>query len=404
MMGAGVSLAGVLILGARHGRFGEAGEVRSIPASDLVLSTLGTFILIFGWIGFNGGSAPFGEATGRIVANTLLAACFGGVTAMLSSWSIRGVTDIGLILNGTLGGLVAITASADIVPVAAVPVIGILSGLVVHGCTVLLERSRIDDAVGAIPVHGACGVLGILAVPLFATDAAVAGQFLSQPANANRLHWLGVQAVGVVACLVVSVVGGLLVWKTVSLVTRLRVSHDGEAVGMNFSEHRIADPVSEMVAALSLSMASEIDMETVRGTDFEPVAVALNRMIVEVKQRDAAGRRWRDDMARVGRNLETAGTAGTKGADKLVSNLAEVGRKLTDLCVFARNQTGVGPEAAAMRMVGEVLAQLRGTIEESVGQDRKLLAIWGEVEEGASRLGRISRQLEAGRGRGGRDA
>lgn len=404
LMGAGVALAGVLVLGPRQGRFGQSGEVGPIPASDLVLSSLGTFILMLGWIGFNGGSAPFGEATGRIVANTLLAGCFAGVAAMLSSWSLRGVSDIGLILNGTLGGLVAITASADIVPLAATPVVGIAAGLLVHGGTVLLERLRLDDAVGAIPVHGACGVLGILAVPLFATDAAVASQFLSHPENASRLHWLGIQALGASACLLVSVTGGFLIWKVVSLITRLRVSQDGETVGMNYSEHRINDPVSETIAALSLSMASEIDMELVRGTDFEPVAAALNRMIVEVKRRDAAGRRWREDLARIGRVLGETGQAGTAGADGLAASLAEVGRKLSDLCAFARGQGGPGPEAAASRMMGEVLAQLRSDIETAIGADRRLLALWGEVEEGAGRLAEIARRTDADERRGGRHA
>lgn len=404
LMGAGVALAGVFALGPRQGRFGESGEVGAIPASDLVLSSLGTFILILGWIGFNGGSAPFGEATGRIVANTLLAGCFAGVTAMLSSWALRGVSDIGMILNGTLGGLVAITASADVVPVVATPVIGIAAGLLVHGSTVLLERWRIDDAVGAIPVHGACGVLGVLSVPLFATPRAVAEQFLAHPELSSRLHWLAVQALGVAACLVVSVGGGFAVWKLVSVFTRLRVSHDGEAVGMNFSEHRIADPVSDMVAALGLSMASEIDLDQVRGTDFEPVAASLNRMIAEVKQRDAAIRRWRDDMAHLGRSLGETGKAGTARADALVESLAELGRKLSDLCVFSRNHGGSGPEAAALRMVGEVLAQEQRRIQDWIGDDRRLQALWGEVEEGASRLAAISRQLEAAPRKGERDA
>jgi len=404
LMGAGVAFAGVVVLGPRHGRFKSDGTALPIPASDLVLSSLGAFILMFGWFGFNGGSAPFGEITGLIVVNTLLAGCFGGVTAMLSSWALRGVSDIGLVLNGTLGGLVAITASADVVPVSAAPAIGIVAGLVVHGATVLLEKARLDDAVGALPVHGACGVFGILAVPLFATENALRAQFLSNPENATRLHWFGVQALGTAACLAVSVGGGFAIWKLVGLVTRLRVTLDGEQTGMNYSEHRISDPVSQAMSALSLSMASEIDIDPLRGTDFEPLAVALNRMVAAVKTREAEGARWRVEVDGVGQRLDRASRSARSTRGGLVEGLSDLGRKLTDLAVFARSQTGTGPEAASMRMVGDLLAQLNQSLDGALKEDRKLADLWAEVEDAARRMGALSKALGDGSKNGGSDA
>jgi len=239
LMGAGVGLTGILLLGSRKGRFVD-GKPREIQGDNLILSALGTFILFFGWIGFNGGSAPFGHSTGLIVTNTVLAGCFAGMVAMMSSWLTRGVADVGMIMNGTLGGLVAITACADMVPLQSAPVIGMLAGLAVHGSTWALEKLEIDDAVGAIPVHGACGLLGILATPVFCGSAALNAQ-LQNFHMSSRWDWLGVQALGSVACLAVSMGGGILTWLAIGKLTRLRVSAEGEEIGMNYSEHRLVN-------------------------------------------------------------------------------------------------------------------------------------------------------------------
>ena len=239
LMGAGAGLTGIVMLGPRIGRF-EDGKPRAIPGDNLIVSSLGTFILCFGWIGFNGGSAPFGPHTGTIVANTLLAGCFAGMTAMSSSWVARGVADVGLIMNGTLGGLVAVTASADVIPIQAAPIVGILAGLTTHAATWALERLRLDDAVGAIPVHGACGLLGILATPLFCGADALHAH-LTNSGLATRLDWLVVQIFGAASCLALSIVGSWLAWLLIARITPLRVTADAERVGMNFSEHRLEE-------------------------------------------------------------------------------------------------------------------------------------------------------------------
>jgi len=237
MMGAGVGFAGIVLLGPRKGRFVN-GRAVTIPGDNLILSALGTFILMMGWIGFNGGSAPLGPQTGLIVANTLVAGCFAGLTAMSTSWVTRGVADVGLMMNGTLGGLVAVTASADMIPLQAAPVVGILAGLATHAATWALEKLLLDDAVGAIPVHGACGLLGILVTPLFCGSTALAAHL---PAHhlASRLDWFGVQCIGAAACLALSMAGGFLTWLVIGRFTSLRVTADAERVGMNFSEHRL---------------------------------------------------------------------------------------------------------------------------------------------------------------------
>lgn len=237
IMGAGVGFAGIVLLGPRKGRFVN-GKAVTIPGDNLILASLGTFILMLGWIGFNGGSAPFGPQTGLIVANTLIAGCFAGMTAMSSSWLTRGVADIGLMMNGTLGGLVAVTASADMIPLQAAPVVGILAGIVTHAATWGLEKLMLDDAVGAIPVHGACGLLGILVTPIFCSASALATHLPSHQL-ASRMDWFGVQCIGAAACMAVSMAGGFLTWLIIGKFTSLRVTADAERVGMNFSEHKL---------------------------------------------------------------------------------------------------------------------------------------------------------------------
>ena len=161
MVGGAVGLAGIQVLGPRMGRFDANGQARSIPASSMPQVAVGVVILTFGWIGFNGGSASFGVDTPLIIVNTLLAACFGGLAALLSTWAYRGLASVELILNGVLGGLVAVTANADVIVPMSAMMVGLCGGLVVVLSTALLEKMRLDDAVGAVPVHLFAGIAGI---------------------------------------------------------------------------------------------------------------------------------------------------------------------------------------------------------------------------------------------------
>ena len=173
--GGAAALAGAIVLGARTGRFGSKGEAKPMApfaASSIPLATLGVFILWLGWFGFNGGSqlalGTFDDATAvaKIFINTNLAAAGGVMTCALVTRLIGGKTDVVQMLNGALGGLVAITAE----PLAPVPfiaiIIGAIGGVVVVAGTALLVKLKIDDVVGAIPVHMFAGIWGTLAVPL----------------------------------------------------------------------------------------------------------------------------------------------------------------------------------------------------------------------------------------------
>jgi Amt family ammonium transporter len=233
MVGAGVALSGMQLLGPREGRFDRMGKPVPMPGSSMPTVALGVMILLFGWIGFNGGSAPLSSQTPAIIVNTVLAGCCGGLGAMLLGWALRGLAPVDLILNGILGGLVAITACADLVRLTSAAAIGVLGGMaVVLGCT-LLERSELDDPVGAVPVHGCAGIVGIVSAGLFAHADALARL------HVERSSLIGVQVLGAAICMGWSYGASYFVWKAVGRVVPLRVGALEESVGMNFSAHEI---------------------------------------------------------------------------------------------------------------------------------------------------------------------
>jgi ammonium transporter, Amt family len=234
MVGAGVALAGIQILGPREGRFDATGRAVAMPGSSMPTVALGVMILLFGWIGFNGGSAPLGTQTPQIIVNTVLAGCCGGLGAMLLAWALRGLAPVDLILNGILGGLVAITACADVVTLTSAGAIGVLGGMaVVAGCE-LLERLELDDPVGAVPVHGCAGIVGILSTGFFAHADALALLHI------ERGRLIQAQIFGIVVCFLWSYGAAYFTWKAVGRLVPLRVGSVEESVGMNFTQHEIA--------------------------------------------------------------------------------------------------------------------------------------------------------------------
>ncbi|MEW6997763.1 ammonium transporter [Colwelliaceae bacterium BS250] len=182
MAGASAALAGVLLLGARKGKYGKNGEIFPIPGSNMPLATLGTFILWMGWFGFNGGSqlllsdAENATAVGQIFLNTNAAAAAGAVAALLLNKAIWGKADLTMILNGALAGLVAITAD----PLSPSPLfaslIGAVGGVLVVFAITTLDKLKIDDPVGAISVHGVVGFFALMAVPLSNSEATFGAQ------------------------------------------------------------------------------------------------------------------------------------------------------------------------------------------------------------------------------------
>lgn len=220
--GASAALAGVLLLGARKGKYGKNGEIYPIPGSNLPLATLGTFILWMGWFGFNGGSqllisdAENATAVGKILLNTNAAAAMGAVSALFVCKALWGKADLTMVLNGALAGLVVITAD----PLSPSPLmaclLGLLGGSLVVFSIVILDKAKIDDPVGAISVHGVCGVLGIMLVPV--TNA-----------EAN----LVTQLIGLLCIIGFVFISSLLVWAILKHTMGIRVTEEEELNGMD---------------------------------------------------------------------------------------------------------------------------------------------------------------------------
>ncbi|WP_417604772.1 ammonium transporter [Oceanimonas baumannii] len=222
MAGAAAALAGVLLLGARKGKYGKNGDIHPIPGSNMPLATLGTFILWMGWFGFNGGSQLLvsdvenATAVARIFVNTNAAAATGAIGALLVTKLTWGKADLTMILNGALAGLVAITADPLSPGHLWAALIGLLAGVLVVYAIVGLDRLRIDDPVGAISVHGICGTLGLLLVPVANADAT----FLAQLAG---ILVIGGWSFGV----------SLLVWYGLKRTMGIRVGEEEELSGMD---------------------------------------------------------------------------------------------------------------------------------------------------------------------------
>ncbi len=225
LCGATAALVGVLLLGARKGKYGANGEIHPIPGANMPLATLGTFILWLGWFGFNGGSelvlSNVGEANAvaAVFVNTNMAAAGGVVSAMILSRIIFGKTDLTMVLNGALAGLVAITAE----PLAGSPlmstVVGAIGGLIVVGSIIGLDKLKIDDPVGAISVHGTVGMWGLIAVAWTNADATI-----------------GAQLYGLVVIFGWTFITAGIVWFVIKMVMGIRVTEEEEYEGLDLTD------------------------------------------------------------------------------------------------------------------------------------------------------------------------
>ena len=225
MAGAAAALAGVILLGARKGKYGPNGEIRAIPGANLPLATLGTFVLWLGWFGFNGGSvlatATIDDANSVAVVfmNTNAAAAGGVLAALVVAKFMFGKADLTMILNGALAGLVAITAGPDTPTPLVATLIGAVGGVLVVFAILGLDKLKIDDPVGAISVHGVVGIWGLLAVPLTNEDATFFAQI-----------------VGGLTIFVWVFVASLITWGIIKAIMGLRVSEEDEYQGVDIAE------------------------------------------------------------------------------------------------------------------------------------------------------------------------
>jgi len=225
LCGASAALAGVLLLGARKGKYNKDGSVNAIPGANMPLATLGTFILWFGWFGFNGGSELMtsnideANSVAQVFVNTNIAACGGVVAALITAKLLFGKADLTMALNGALAGLVAITADPLSPTIQLATIVGAVGGVLVVFAIITIDKMKIDDPVGAISVHGVVGVWGILAVVLSNGDATLGGQLLG---IAGIFGW--------------TFVASLIIWAILKATMGIRVSEEEEYEGVDIAE------------------------------------------------------------------------------------------------------------------------------------------------------------------------
>jgi Amt family ammonium transporter len=225
MAGAAAALAGVLLLGARKGKYGKNGEVNAIPGANLPMATLGTFILWLGWFGFNGGSVlalasvESANAVAVVFMNTNAAAAGGLIGALLLARILFKKADLTMALNGALAGLVAITAGPDTPTALSATLIGLVGGVIVVLSILTLDKLKIDDPVGAISVHGVVGLFGVMVVPFTNDGTSFVAQFL-----------------GALTIFVWVFGASLVTWAIIKAVMGIRVSEEEEYEGVDISE------------------------------------------------------------------------------------------------------------------------------------------------------------------------
>ena len=279
-VGGWMALAGVIVIGPRIGRFDADGKPRKIHPHNLLMVFLGTFILFFGWFGFNCGStlAATTDIAG-IAVKTMLAACFGGLTSSAISWLGKDKRpEPEMVANGILGGLVAITAGCACVSTVGAAIIGVIAGGLVVGATHVIERVfKLDDVVGAIPVHGVCGAWGTIAVGLFIMPEQLAG-------GTSRWTQLGVQSLGVAVAFVWAFGLGMIVLKIINAISPLRVDEEHERVGLNVAEHGATSSILDLANAMhhathrgEFTESNKVEVEF--GTEVGDLATAYNQMV-----------------------------------------------------------------------------------------------------------------------------
>jgi len=250
-VGGWVSLALLLILGPRRGRFDADGKPRRIRPSNLPLATLGVMFLFIGWLGFNGGSTlAFNSQVPLIVVNTLIGGSVGAISAGLLGYAVQKRLNVTQFMNGCLGGLVAVTANCFAVTTPVAALIGLVGGMIAIGVEEFLEFMKIDDAVGAIPVHLGAGIWGTLAVGLYG-DLEILGTGLT------RIEQIAVQLLGIGVTAVWAFGLTYIILKLVNSFYPLRVSADHEDIGLNLSEHGEAEEMEAVHLPTGVGLAAD---------------------------------------------------------------------------------------------------------------------------------------------------
>lgn len=282
MVGGISAIIGAIILGPRIGKYGKNGKVNAIPGHSLTLGALGVFILWFGWYGFNGAVAADGAHLGQIFLTTTISPAIATCATMLFTWIKNGKPDVSMSLNGSLAGLVAITAPCADVDALGAAIIGLVAGILVVVAVEFIDiKLKIDDPVGAVAVHGANGMWGTLSVGLFATgngqDLGHGGENVVGLFYGGGFAQLGIQALGVLAVAAWTVVTMIIVFQVIKHTVGLRVTKDEEMKGLDVTEHGLVNAYADFmpIGVGTASLDETFDVEgSVPVTQAVPVQLA----------------------------------------------------------------------------------------------------------------------------------
>jgi Amt family ammonium transporter len=300
-VGGWVALAALIILGPRTGRYKT--DSRRIPGSNIPVASLGALIIWFGWIGFNGGSTlEWNDQVPLIILNTFVAACWGGIGATAIRYLFHRYIDLMYILNGLIGGLVAVTACCNIVAPSSAAMIGLIAGIVVYLGDRLIDRYKIDDVIGVVPAHLLAGAWGTIAVAIFATDSAL-----------RTWSQLLVQIIGVASVGLFSFTIAYLGLKVINKFYRLRVTPQQELVGLNVAEHRVSTEVFDLLNAMDVQRKSADFQKRVPVEPFTEVGQIaqlynqiLDKVNSEMTEKDEAFSAYKQSEFRHGAILDAA--------------------------------------------------------------------------------------------------
>ncbi|GLS90476.1 hypothetical protein GCM10007916_15430 [Psychromonas marina] len=304
-VGGSVALAAVLIVGPRIGRFDP--DTNFPQGSNIPIAVLGVLLLWLGWFGFNGGSTLVlsGQVPG-IILNTCISAAFGGIVASIIHYYYHKFIDVSYILNGVIAGLVAITACCHSVVPKEAMMIGIIAGIILYYGTGLIEKLKIDDALGVIPVHLFAGIWGTLAVAVF-SDLSILGTGLSRAEQFNA------QLIGIFSIVTFSFVASYLLLKIINIFAPLRVSDVNETLGMNISEHRASTELISLLDSMHIQQAQgdfSVSVPEEPFTEVGQIAKQYNKVLKrvnnEMTQRDDAIKQFRSSEKRKGAILDSS--------------------------------------------------------------------------------------------------
>lgn len=282
MVGGTAALVGAIIVGPRIGKYSKtkSGKVKSnaIPGHSLTLGALGCFILWFGWYGFNGAATTTPDSLASVFLTTTVAPALATVSCMIFTWIKDGKPDVGMCLNASLAGLVAITAPCASVDAFGAAIIGIVAGILVDVVVEFLDKKlHIDDPVGAIGVHMANGIWGTLAVGLFATGtgegAFVDGSYYKGLFYGGGFKLLGIQALGMITIVIYAAIMMTIVFQIIKHTIGLRASAEDEILGMDISEHGLSSAYADFVETVPTfngDVGGAVDV-----SDVKPVQLAL---------------------------------------------------------------------------------------------------------------------------------